>query len=235
MLYRIGLENNVEGRSMAWALDHPGCFAYGESADLALATIPDSIAEYADWVASRNAGKGWVDIHDLELALEDRWDVYSIDDNFERVADGHEVNAWFRHDWKPLSAQDVERGLQILTWSRADLLDTVYGLSPDQLSIKSPGERWSIAGILRHVGGAEWWYLNNLGVAFPEGNLPDEAFSRLESVRTHLVEMLPAMIGSKKVLGAFGEFWSSRKILRRAAWHERDHTWHIRKLISILS
>jgi hypothetical protein len=234
MLYRIGLENNVEGRSMAWALDHPGCFAYGKTADLALAIMPEAIAEYAEWIDIRNAGGGWVEIDNLELALEDTWDVYSIDDDFEQAIKGHEVNAWFRHDWKPLSAQDVERGLQILTWSRADLLDTVYGLSPDQLSTKFPGERWSIAGILRHVGGADWWYLNNLGLTFPETELPDEAFTRLERVRAHLVNVLPTLSGSKQVLGVYGEFWSPRKILRRAAWHERDHTWHIRKLISML-
>jgi hypothetical protein len=232
MLYRIGIENNVEGRSMAWALDHPGCFAYGENADLALATMPEAIAEYADWIASRNAGEGWVDIGDLELALDGAWDVYSIDDDFELTMDGYEVNAWFRHDWKPLSAQDVERGLQILAWSRADLLDAVYGLSPNQLSTKSPGERWSITGILRHVGGAEWWYLDKLGLAIPEAELPDEAFARLDRMRTRLVEVLPTLIGSKQVSGAHGEFWSPRKILRRAAWHERDHTWHIHKLIS---
>jgi hypothetical protein len=27
-----------------------------------------------------------------------------------------------------------------------------------------------------------------------------------------------------------GETWSARKVLRRAMWHERDHTQHIRKL-----
>ena len=234
MLFRIGLENNVEGRSMAWALDHPGCYAYGESADLALATIPEAIAEYADWIASRNAGKSWVDIKDLELILEETWDVYSIDENFELAADGYEIGAWFRHDWKPLAAQDVERGLQILTWSRADLLDAVYGLSGNQLSFKSPGEQWSINGILRHVARGEWWYLDNLGLAFPKVELPEESLSCLEKVRAQLVTVLPDSIGSKQVLGASGEFWSPRKILRRAAWHERDHTSHIRKLTSHL-
>lgn len=33
MLFHIGLENNVEGRSLAWVLDHPGCFAYGENGE----------------------------------------------------------------------------------------------------------------------------------------------------------------------------------------------------------
>ena len=34
-----------------------------------------------------------------------------------------------------------------------------------------------------------------------------------------------------KVVGLEGELWSPRKMLRRAAWHERDHTEHIRKLL----
>ena len=29
MHIRIGLENGDENRSVAWALDFPGCFAYG--------------------------------------------------------------------------------------------------------------------------------------------------------------------------------------------------------------
>ena len=29
MLIRIGIENNIEGRTLVWALDYPGCFAYG--------------------------------------------------------------------------------------------------------------------------------------------------------------------------------------------------------------
>lgn len=32
-------------------------------------------------------------------------------------------------------------------------------------------------------------------------------------------------------VGIDGEFWSPRKMLRRAVWHERDHTFHIDKLI----
>jgi len=231
MLYHIGIENNVEGRSMAWALDLPGCFAYGKSADLALGMIPEAIAEYSDWITSRNEGVGWVDIDNLELALEEGWDVYTIDDNFDLANEGYEINAWFRHDWKPLTVQEIEQSMQILAWSRADLLDAVFGLSPEQLSKKYPGERWSIEGILRHVGGAEWWYLDCLGLAFPKEKLPGDAFTRLERVRTFLEEILPTLAGSKLVAGKDGEFWSPRKMLRRAAWHERDHTWHIRKLI----
>ena len=36
MIFQAGIENNNEGRSIAWALEHPGCFAYGVNADGAL-------------------------------------------------------------------------------------------------------------------------------------------------------------------------------------------------------
>ncbi len=39
MLLRVGIENNNDGRTIAWALEHPGCFAYGQDAAEAQATM----------------------------------------------------------------------------------------------------------------------------------------------------------------------------------------------------
>ena len=36
----MGVENNIEGRSLAWALEHPGCFAYGPDGEAALEALP---------------------------------------------------------------------------------------------------------------------------------------------------------------------------------------------------
>ena len=93
-----------------------------------------------------------------------------------------------------------------------------------------PGERWSIKGILGHIGGAEWWYLDRFGMALPREQLSEEPFARLEKVRKHFAIALSKMEGVKRVIGVDGEFWSPRKLLRRALWHERDHIDHIRKL-----
>jgi hypothetical protein len=43
--------------------------------------------------------------------------------------------------------------------------------------------------------------------------------------------LLPTFVELRQVAGIDGEFWSPRKLLRRAVWHERDHTEHIGKLI----
>jgi hypothetical protein len=47
-------------------------------------------------------------------------------------------------------------------------------------------------------------------------------------------ETLPGLEGLADVCGVEGEFWSPRKLLRRAAWHERDHIQHIQRLMTLL-
>jgi uncharacterized damage-inducible protein DinB len=170
---------------------------------------------------------------EIDVQLVETFEGYIIDENFALASEGYEVNAWFRHDWKPLTEEDITQGLKLLAWSRTDLLKAIAGLDLEQLERRYPGERWSIAGILGHVGGADWWYLDRLGLAFPRQQVPEEPFARLATIRGHLEKRLPELAGSQQVIGVDGEFWSPRKLLRRAVWHERDHTEHIHKLLML--
>jgi len=233
MRIAIGLELNNEGRALAWALDYPGCFAYGEEGPDAVIALAQALVEYEHWTA-RHAGEPWLTLGDFDLRIIDTWEVFTINDSYDRQDGAYAVNAWFLHDWKPLQANEVERGLQLLSWSREDLLRTVEGLSDEVMDRTYPGERWSVRGILRHVGGAEWWYLDRLGLAqCDRESLPKDPFERLQQVRQLLNEVLLSLVGQEKVMGKDGEFWSSRKLLRRALWHELDHTFHIRKLLQV--
>jgi hypothetical protein len=241
-MFHIGLENNTERRSQAWVLGHPGCFAYGANGSEALHAVPKAIWDYRQWV-SEHTSNTWLAGDDTERSehskrseqseyrLEETWECYSINSDYELVQDGYEVNAWFRHDWIPVSAEDIQRGLLLLSWGRDELLKTVRNLSVETLERSYPKERWSISGILNHIGGAEWWYQDRLGLAFPRQDLPEDPFQRLEKVRANLVDVLPGLAGSMQVIGISGEFWSPRKLLRRAVWHEYDHIAHIRKLL----
>lgn len=231
MSYIIGIENNVEGRTQAWVLGHPGCYVYGRDEQSSIAAVPKAISEYSDWIQF-HAGESWLDVEKVEFVLDDTWDVYDIDENYDRVEAGYSVNAWFQHDWKPLKDVEIARGLKILDWSRRELLQVVKGLPPEVMHARYSNERWSIDGILSHVGGAEWWYLDRLDRAPPSGTLPEDPFERLEFVRSHFLEVLPSFTGQSQVVGIDGEIWSPRKLLRRAVWHERDHTQHIHKLLN---
>lgn len=235
MRINIGVENNYEGRSLAWMLDYPGCFAYGAEGSEAILRAPQALLRYKEWVDSHLNDSWMKSLGDFDIHLEESFDVFTINDDFDLADEGIEVNAWFRHDWKPLTAEDIRRGALVLTWSREDLLELVSGLTPAQLDCRFSGERWSIAGVLEHIANAEHWYLHRLGLAVgTRQELPADVFERLKVVRRRLVEVLPSLQGSRQVLGVDGEFWSPRKVLRRSAWHEVDHIEHIFKLISRL-
>ena len=143
------------------------------------------------------------------------------------------MEPFFQFEWKPLTTPDLETALKLLEWSREDLLDLLGKLSPEQWAFKGEGERWDVAGIVNHIGGAEWWYLDRLGLAFPRAEVPKEPRQRLEKTRSHLLACLPTLLEKKQVLGVDGELWSPRKVVRRAAWHERDHCEHIRKVLGL--
>jgi hypothetical protein len=232
MRFRVGIENNNEGiRSIAWILEHPGCFAYGGDEQESLANAFVAIRDYARWLDEHE--KTWIPIDvDIEPHVEQVWTDYTINEEFDRVEkDGYDVEPFFEHDWKPLTGTDIERGLKLLAWSHADLLAVLEKLTPEQWAFKKDGERWDIAGIVNHIGGAEWWYLDRLGLAFPRAEVPKEPLERIKKVRNLMNETLPALKAVNRVAGMDGELWSPRKVLRRALWHERDHTEHIRKLL----
>ena len=235
MIFQVGIENNNEGRSIAWALEHPGCFAYGIKGEAAASNLEGALNKYAGWIL-RHERNTWLNFaeQDIELVINGTWDVYFINDTLDLTseADGYSVESFFPYDWKPLTSIEIKHGLDMLSWSRDDLLKSLHGLSEARLNQAFPGERWSINGILGHIGGAEWWYLDCLGLAFPRPELPEAPLAKLEKVRRQFNTVMLKLDGVKQVVGVDGEFWSPRKALRRALWHERDHIDHIRKLIA---
>jgi hypothetical protein len=231
MIILIGLENNIEGRSLAWALEHPGCFAYGPDPSSAVVAMAQAIPAYIAWMESHTKSP-WLNPSEIDIKLVQVWDAYFVDDKYERVDQGYEVNAWFNHDWKPLTEIEVEQGLKLLSWTRADLLAQVSDLNDEQLDAHTSSDAWPIRGVLSHVGVAEWWYLNRLNLAQgPREMLPRDPFERLKVSRSRLEEVLPDLVGVELVTGKEGEFWSPRKLLRRAVWHEMDHIIHIQELL----
>ena len=233
MIFRIGIENNNEDRTIAWGLDHPGCFAYGQDSVEAQKNFLMAAREYRAWIAQHE--EPWLD-DVVEVRLEETFDAYFITPAFERGERGrctYMVESFFLYDWKPLLPHEIERVLKMLAWSRADLMSVVGALDAEIRSRAYPDERWNIDGILRHIGGGEWFYQERIGYPFPEkeDDLPDDPLEQLQVVREHFNSLLPRLDGVDHVVGLEGEIWSPRKALRRALWHERDHTEHIRKLL----
>ena len=233
MRIHVGLENGNENRSVAWALDLLGCYAYGAEEKAALLAVPLAVLAYRDWVGKHTPDSWLKDLSDFDVRLVEVFNGYTIDDNFDLAEKGYEVNALFRDDWKSLTRVESRRAAQMLTWISDDLLAVLSDLPAETLDRTYEGERWSVRGILGHVAGANWWYLERLGLAAMERrDLPRDAFERMQTVQARLLTALGEMEGMQRVVGRDGELWSPRKVIRRAIWHGRDHIEHIQKLLT---
>ncbi|MBA3073939.1 MAG: DinB family protein [Anaerolineae bacterium] len=226
MLVKIGSENGFVEKSIAWVIDHPGCFAYGKDDKEAILRVPQAMVAYQEWIGKHTEESWLSDLGDFDVRLIEA---------LEKPKDGSPSRDWFQFDEQPLSQLEVEHGLKLLGWSRADLLDIATSFSDQELDQTFEGERWSIRGIVGHIASAETWYLDRLGLA--EGlkeNREKDVFSRLVEVRKRTVEVLPLWVGNAEIREVDDEKWSARKLLRRAAWHEMDHIGHIIKLMMLL-
>jgi predicted RNase H-like HicB family nuclease len=221
----VALEDIEPNHWVAWLLDMPGCFGTASTRDEALRRVPEAVEQYGEWRARH--GRPWPRLSNGPADVRVVEEFRSIE-----AGGGYLVNAFFEADREPLSQSDIEEGLWLLGCTRRDLLDTLAGLTPERLWAPLPGQQHgSIAGIVQHVGGAEWWYLNRLHLGQPRAEIPDDPYERLKIVRSHTAAALSALVGDERIVERDGELWSARKVVRRAVWHERDHTRHIAQLI----
>lgn len=226
MLVRIGSENGFVDKSIAWAFDHPGCFAYGSDDKEAIMRMPQALVAYQEWIGKHTDESWLADLGDFDIRLAEA---------LEKPVDGSPSLDWFQFDGQPLTQVEVEHGLKLLSWSRADLLDIALSFSDKELDQKFEGERWSIRGIVGHIASAETWYLDRLGLAEGLKDLPEnDVFARILKVRNRTLEVLPLWVENAEIRETDGEPWSGRKLLRRAAWHEMDHIGHIIKLMMLI-
>lgn len=232
MHIRIGLENNIEGRTLAWALDLPGCFAYGFDEPEALIRLPRALLDYEIWIKDHTEDP-WVDFDDLDLRVVERYETFRLGEDYRPApkGQGYEINAWFIDDWQPLSTREIEQGLNIFHWQREELLAGLSTLSPQVLDKQRPGQRWSIWGIVKHIANAELWYLSRLELtSLNAKQLDPDPLKRLAQTAALVDKIFPTFADIVNVTGIEGEFWSYRKILRRTLWHQRDHIEHIKEL-----
>ena len=223
MAYIVCAEES-EGRWIAHVPDLPGCFVTRENREQAIQAIPEAVEAYFTWCEG----------HGLRVSgLSGSMVVAEVIRTWESE-DGYEVNAFFASDRPPLLEDELPQFELLLAATRADLLRAVDGLDQDDLTREFPEERWPIAGILMHVARAELWYLDRMALAFPKIKLPGEHFECLAKVREHMLANLPELAKRTGVVTLSGETWSARKVMRRALWHERDHTEHIAKVCTQL-
>ncbi len=219
MAYIVCAEE-IEGNWIAHVPDLPGCFTSHRDREVAIAAVPAAVESYAAWCRGHGLRASGLAGPMVVSEVIRAW-LYEAD---------YEVNAFFASDRPPLSEPEIPEFERLLRATRQDLLGAVDGLGAEDLDRTLAGERWPIRGVLEHVANAEWWYLDRLGLAGASRDLPDDPLERLGAARQHFLSQLRPLCARTGVVTLSGETWSARKVMRRALWHERDHTAHIGKM-----
>ena len=231
MVIRIGIDKGFENKVVAYALDFPGCFAYGMDEAEALLKLPQALLNYEVWIKDHNEDC-WVNFTEMDLRVTDVMDSFVINEESHPELAGIEVNAFFEDDLKLVTEIEVVRALLVFTWQREELYGGISTLSQDVLEKQYPDQRWNILGILKHIANAENWYLSRLGYSnLRKDQLPEQPLARLEIMQEAVSTSFHQFPLDTRVLNIDGETWSCRKILRRTLWHQRDHIEHIKHLV----
>ena len=229
----VGLEIGEEGWTYAWVFGLPACFSRGASPEKALQVLPSRIGRYLDWLSGfepvPRTGR------EIEVVEEVRDPICPV-----KRGDTRALFAW---DRDAPTAEEFERDLRWMAHSRRTLLSLLEDLPSDVLDRGDPPKKGkgihdvrapSIRRILRHVAGAEYWYLTRIPSRAPlPQEEPHDVFTALSAVRGAAEPVLREFFGScpnqvveapqRTWSGTFTEGWTLRKVLRRALWHEGFH------------
>lgn len=226
MVYHLGVEDMEPGKWLAWVFELTGCFSRALSESEAIAGARAAIEGYLEW--TEHHGRTLREVDDqIEVEVAEIFHSYASEKDYL-------VNAFFEDDRRPLTETDVEEGLWLLGCTRRDLLAVLDRIPRERFDRPIPDDAFgSLEKIAEHVGTAEWWYFDRLGMAFPREEMPEGSGEKLEKVRAQTVELLPKLVGDGRIVDRRRERWSARKVLRRALWHERVHTLQLARLSGI--
>lgn len=141
----------------------------------------------------------------------------------------------FQADFIPATGQQREATLRILTESRASTLALLASCSDAVLDYDDPDRHlpsWASWRTLRqmfwHLADVESrYYLPSLGLPGrePEAELREELLASGDYL-SQVIRTVPADLAHVEK----GEVWTSTKLLRRVAWHERSELKTMRRL-----
>jgi uncharacterized damage-inducible protein DinB/predicted RNase H-like HicB family nuclease len=230
--YRVYIEEGTGG-AMAHVAELPGCFAVGSTSSLAAGAVAPAIARFLQWLKGHREPI----VPEAHVARPTVLDISIV----EVLHSGSPTQAGsraelFDFDKEPWDDYKLERTLRWLSYSRADLLLRVQGLTEQQMKSRLVLPGRTIWDTLLHVANAEYGYINR--IAGPLDNVepvtddrPSDARERLAVVREILVRRVRAIPQDKRgevILPTWAnrpdEPWTLAKALRRALEHEREHT-----------
>src|SRR6266496_1060035 len=135
--YSVSVEDIEPGHWVAYVLALSGCFSSGETEAQAVSGAPEAVQNWFRWMYGH---AGMDDI--AEDFLAGSYSIGSVESCYAYAAtedSEYLVNAFFEDDARPLILSDLLDGLELMEYTRADLLAVVKDLSPKILNKTMPG------------------------------------------------------------------------------------------------
>lgn len=225
MLIRVGLEYGVGGRTLAWGLDFPGCFAFGEDDAELMLRFAKALLTFEEWVLL-HTDEPWFQLLNPDFRIVEAYH------NKPGSAGGenNQSRAAFEDDLRPLEREEITNALQVFRWQREELLAGLEFLPAQLFEQTIPGRGWKAMDVVEQIARTECLYLKNLGLPVPgiaDGTLPLNA---LQLCRQQVEKLLPGLEGSRVAVEQNGELWTGRKLVRRLLWQQRVRIDEIKSL-----
>jgi predicted RNase H-like HicB family nuclease/uncharacterized damage-inducible protein DinB len=230
MVYDVYLQVKRTGRTHAHVPALPGCNWLAETPEDAWQHAADAIHEHLDWL--RRYGLP-------APILADPAHPRLVQQHKSTAPEGHLIG-FFECERQPVNRAEIPGFLTLLDCARTALLSLTQALSPEILAWRRAEKVWSISEVLRHVAGAQRYYLTRI---FDPDSIPIQPASRSVWKRLALMQALSLerlqritdeQLGAV-VVDSSGELWSARKVFRRFIEHEREHTHHIQEILDAYS
>ena len=208
---------NIAGDWFGWIEDFPGAYASGETSLEVERSAPRAFAEYLKWLREHGSP--------LPNHL---WDTTSAD-FLPTLANTHpnpvdspeEARHFMASDGKPLRAHEFQHYMNLLRYSRADLVDAAGAFPPHEWDTAPLGGQ-SIRAHLQRLADSEAAMLGRIGRVPSVPSHPDP-LSKLARTRAMFETAITALYteGHEITVASNGVRWSLSKVVRLSVWHER--------------
>jgi predicted RNase H-like HicB family nuclease len=226
MVYEIYLQVKRTGKTHAHVPALPGCNWTANTPEEACQQAEAGIRRHLEWLR-RYRQHGPPPRETIQPVV--------VQQHMSNAREGHLVG-FFECDRQPVPRDEIPDFLALMTAAREELLAITQALPEVVLSWQRRPKEWSIAEVLRHVAGAQRYYLTRL---LPPERVPVQqparsVWNRLERMQALSFELL-ADLSDEQLSEVFtdsdGGLWTARKVFRRYIEHEREHTFHIQEIL----
>jgi len=217
VLIRVGLEYGVGGRILAWALDFPGCFAYGQADAEVMLNFARNLVDYEAWI-NLHANQAWFNLINLDFRIVE---VFKPD-NASRLARSSKPVAFFEDDRRALTQDEAQHALAVYSWQREELLAGLEFLPEAAYDRAEQRTGKTIPAMVSQMAQDCYDIMAAVKLPLPPFPTKSEALAQLGFTTELIRRTLPAWAGVEAIYEVDRELWSPRKAMRHLLWRQRE-------------